>query len=505
MGLLMKNEREANVIVAKVMRVTFLIFTLIYILNLVGIFVVDQTIMTVSYVAGAIFLLSPTVLVKCIKEKTQYIKYINVVFASGFVILLSITLTYHVVVLYVYGIAIASLYFSKKLNIIATVISVIGLSIGQVVAFFLQTLQDDNFTVMSDLLIYGVIPRALVLIAIAAIFTMLCGRTASMLGNLLGAEEQMEMLDKIRALREQNKEVSEHLLEMVQELVALTTISSDSNQRISAEAEEMMHSTDENAEQIQRMNEDITKISAQTEELGIMSREIAKAAEEIDELSKSNQQIMEMATNRMEGIAQSATESKETVQRLGEESKEILGIIQVITGISTQTNILALNASIEAARAGEHGKGFAVVADEIQKLSEQTKQAVESIGAIVRQVVNNTERTVLSIEESVTLTQEGVAKIKEAENSTLKITKSNEAMTLRIQQMDYISERVASSEKNVVAAMEGISNNTMQNVNAVEHVTTATKDNNQAAKQLVEMVEQIRALAERLNEEEMGV
>ena len=207
----------------------------------------------------------------------------------------------------------------------------------------------------------------------------------------------------------------------------------------------------------------------------------------------------------MEGIAQSATESKETVQRLGEESKEILGIIQVITGISTQTNILALNASIEAARAGEHGKGFAVVADEIQKLSEQTKQAVESIGAIVRQVVNNTERTVLSIEESVTLTQEGVAKIKEAENSTLKITKSNEAMTLRIQQMDYISERVASSEKNVVAAMEGISNNTMQNVNAVEHVTTATKDNNQAAKQLVEMVEQIRALAERLNEEEMGV
>ena len=56
--------------------------------------------------------------------------------------------------------------------------------------------------------------------------------------------------------------------------------------------------------------------------------------------------------------------------RLGEESKEILGITRTISEISQQTNILALNATIEAARAGEHGKGFAVVAGKIQKLAE---------------------------------------------------------------------------------------------------------------------------------------
>ena len=60
--------------------------------------------------------------------------------------LLSITLTYHVVAIYVYSIAIASLYFSKKLNIMATGLTVAGVSVGQILAFYLDTLQDDNFT-----------------------------------------------------------------------------------------------------------------------------------------------------------------------------------------------------------------------------------------------------------------------------------------------------------------------------------------------------------------------
>ena len=470
MGLLGKNEKEANLVVAKVMRVTLLIFTIVYILNLLGIFVVDNTIMTISYVIGAILLLMPTVLVKTIKEKTEVIKYINVIFASAFVILMSITLTYHVVVLYVYGIAIASLYFSKRLNVIATVISVVGVSVGQVVAFLLQTLPDDNFYTMQRVIVFGVMPRALVLIAVAAIFTMLCSRTASMLGNLLGAEQQKEMLDKISTLQAQNKEVSKKLLELVEELQASTTVTSESNQKIASETEEMMRATDENAGQISNMNVDISQISEQMDELGSMSREIAASAEEIRELSNNNQKIMDIAAASMENIADSAMESKEMVQKLGEESKEILGIIGVITGISSQTNILALNATIEAARAGEHGKGFAVVAEEIQKLSEQTKQAVESIGAIIREVVENTEKTVVSIEESVAFTEKGVSQIKEAENSTVRITQSNQDMSGRIKKMDAITEQLSKNEKNVVLSMEQIYRNTMQNVDAVEHV-----------------------------------
>ena len=190
-GILIENEKQANRIVAKVMRITFAVFTLIYLLDVVGIFIVDIGIMTMAYIGGGILLLLPTLLVNILKQEKRYIKYVNVICAILFVVLVTITLTYHVVVIYVYPIAIASLYFSKKLNILATALTVVGVSLGQILAFYLDIVTDDNFTELYRMIVYGVIPRALILIAVAAIFTMLCGRTTSLLGNLLGAQDEL--------------------------------------------------------------------------------------------------------------------------------------------------------------------------------------------------------------------------------------------------------------------------------------------------------------------------
>ena len=156
------------------MGTTFLIFSLIFLLNVLGIFEIRSVVMTPAYVGSGILLLLPALLTLVLKIEKDYVKYINVISAALFVTLLSVTLTYHVVVIYVYPIAIASLYFSKKLNIIATALTVVGVSVGQILAFYLDTLQDDNFTVLYDTILWGIIPRAMVLIAVAIIFTMLC-------------------------------------------------------------------------------------------------------------------------------------------------------------------------------------------------------------------------------------------------------------------------------------------------------------------------------------------
>lgn len=83
------------------------------------------------------------------------------------------------------------MYFSKQLNILATSLTAIGVSIGQLAAFYLHTLQDNNFLTLDYVLLFGIMPRALVLIAIAAIFTMLSSRTANLLSTLLKKEEQL--------------------------------------------------------------------------------------------------------------------------------------------------------------------------------------------------------------------------------------------------------------------------------------------------------------------------
>lgn len=500
-GVLQMNEQQANKVVAKVMRITFFIFVLVFGLNVAGIFVVDQTIMTVAFVAGSVLLWLPTLLQYIGKGTAAWIKYMNVLCASMFILLTTITLSFHVIVIYVYAIAIASLYFSKRLNIMATIINVIGVSVGQILAFQLHTLPDKNFDTMYDVMVYSVAPRALTLIAIAAIFTMLCSRTASMLGNLMGAEEQKEMLDRMTKLREQNEQVSKQLLVLVEELDRLTENSNETNQKVADETEEIMRGTKENADQIYVMNNGLADITERMTQLGNMSDQLAKAADQIRELSSGNQKTMDLATDRMLHISESAGECKKVIEILGEQSNEIMGIIKTITDISAQTKLLALNATIEAARAGEHGKGFAVVAEEIQKLSEQTQVAVESIGVIVNEVVKSTEEAVVSMEQSAALTEQGLLQMKEAGESTHTITAANEKMTVQIDEVDRITKALLETEKQVASGMEQVHQNTEVNLSAVEHVADATKESRSETESLVDMVHRIKTLAGQLAEE----
>lgn len=110
------------------------------------------------------------------KLEGAYVKYLLAICAVIFVTIVTATLGYHVVLLYIY--AIGSLYFSKRINILTTILSVIGVSVGQLVCSAFTIFPDKNFTTYYKLIVYGIIPRGMVLIAVAAIFTMLCERTA---------------------------------------------------------------------------------------------------------------------------------------------------------------------------------------------------------------------------------------------------------------------------------------------------------------------------------------
>ncbi len=498
-GVLKQNEKQANIIVAKVMRITFLMFTVIYIMNVVGIFIVDDAIMTFAFIGGTILLLLPTILVKVAKEQSDWMKYVNVVCAATFVMLLSTTLTYHVVVIYVYPIAIASLYFSKRLNIVATVLTVVGVSIGQLLAFNLDTVQDENFLTLKYVLVFGIVPRALVLIAVAAIFTMLTSRTASMLSNLMGAEEQMALLEQMQLMKDSATKTSESLVDMVIELDGITATSLRANQSIAKESEHLLIGSVENTDAIENANQRMVKITEQLAGLSDMNHKTALLTEQIGENTKENQKRMDDATLSIEKIHKSTEQCKVIINNLGEESKEIIGIVRTITDISSQTNILALNASIEAARAGEQGRGFSVVAEEIQKLSEQTKTAVESIGTIVHQVVHNTEEAVAAMEENVLYTQNGMESIRKANESAVLITSSNIELEKQIHAIDQVADIIKNSSDEVSDNMHQINENTQKNCNAVEHVNAATQENTASTESLSEIVEQIKVLSEQLN------
>lgn len=499
-GILLENEKTANKLVAKVMRITMVIFTLIYILNLMGIFTIDAKIMTIAYIGGGILFMMPTFLVSVLKKDAWYVKYINVACAAICITLLSITLTFHVVAIYVYPIAIASLYFSKRLNIFATSLTVVGISIGQWMAFFLPTTLDDNFTNLSKTVIFGIIPRALSVIAMAAIFTMLCKRTASLLSNLMGAEEQKLMFEKMQKMKESAAETSEKMFDMVKELSGITESSLKANQRIEEESENLLIGSNENKKAVDDAESSILDMTEELTELSEMNHKTALLTDDIGTQTRENQKRMDDATSSMEEIYTSTKECKAIIENLGEKSKEIIGIVKTITGISAQTNILALNASIEAARAGEHGKGFAVVAGEIQKLAEETKTAVENIGTIVEVVVKNTEAAVEAMDKNESYTKKGTKIIEKANESTNMVTTYNIELAGKIHDIDNTAQVIKGRSGELSDNMHKISYNTQQNCEAVSNVSMDTQENTEGAKQLKKIVEQIRELSKQLND-----
>ena len=495
-GVLVQNEKQANKAVSKVMRITFIIFTLVYILNVLGIFIVDMKVMTMAYVLGSIMLWMPTILVNVAKQDGSYVKYALTICAVIFITIVTSTLGYHVVLLYIYAIAIASLYFSKKINVMTMILSVIGVSAGQIICFWFNIFPDKNFTTLYKLIVYGIVPRAMVLIAIAAIFTMLCERTTGMLSNLMNAEEQERMIEEMRLMQEKSEETSRTLMGMVKELSHITENSMESNRQIVEETGNVMDSFSKNSEEITGINERTQDINARLEELTAINRQLSDLANQVNQLSKENQNKMNSATESMEQIHRSTNECKEIVWKLGEESKEILGIIQVITGISQQTNILALNATIEAARAGEHGKGFAVVAEEIQKLAEQTRKAVDNIGTIVTASVEDTGRAVKVMEQSAELTETGMESMSEVGSSTASITSSNEKMTKQIMEMDHTVENIWIQSNKVAKGMQQVNISTQNNYKAIEQVNAATQENSAGVEMIEDMVVRIRKMAE---------
>ena len=495
-GVLVQNEKQANKAVSKVMRITFIIFTLVYILNVLGIFIVDMKVMTMAYVLGSIMLWMPTILVNVAKQDGSYVKYALTICAVIFITIVTSTLGYHVVLLYIYAIAIASLYFSKKINVMTMILSVIGVSAGQIICFWFNIFPDKNFTTLYKLIVYGIVPRAMVLIAIAAIFTMLCERTTGMLSNLMNAEEQERMIEEMRLMHEKSVETSKTLMGMVKELSHITENSMESNRQIVEETGNVLDSFSKNSEEITGINERTQDINARLEELTAINRQLSDLANQVNQLSKENQDKMNSATESMEQIHRSTNECKEIVWKLGEESKEILGIIQVITGISQQTNILALNATIEAARAGEHGKGFAVVAEEIQKLAEQTRKAVDNIGTIVTASVEDTGRAVKVMEQSVNLTETGMESMREVGSSTASITSSNEKMTKQIVEMDHTVENIWIQSDEVAKGMQQVNVSTQNNYQAIEQVNAATQENSAGVEMIEDMVVRIRKMAE---------
>ena len=126
MELLKENERGANKAAAKVMRITAVLYAAVLILDIVGIFKVKLDVMIITYIICSVLLLIPTFINLLVKKDSPWKKYAIMTCAVLFTVMGSATLSYHVVVIYIYPVAIASLFFSTRLSVFTVILDLIG-------------------------------------------------------------------------------------------------------------------------------------------------------------------------------------------------------------------------------------------------------------------------------------------------------------------------------------------------------------------------------------------
>lgn len=295
------------------------------------------------------------------------------------------------------------------------------------------------------------------------------------------------------------RNVNESSDQMHQNMTDLATGTSQINMTIGEIAEGVSRqamSTDNIRNKSENIMLDIDTMKNDTVEVGMIS-------ETTKEVVHSGKETLDIQQLKMEENKKATTNTYNSIEGLTEISNEIAGIVEVIEGISSQTTLLALNASIEAARAGEHGKGFAVVADEIRKLAEETVNSTSQITKIIENVNVAVKESISSIDVANTAVSEQEAALEQTREAFEQIiTSVNDSYTKSVTLRDstiklYTEFQIINDEINDIAsvaeessaAVEEVSATTLQQSDEIEKVNDVAKDLNQMTEELIAAME----------------
>lgn len=250
-------------------------------------------------------------------------------------------------------------------------------------------------------------------------------------------------------------------------------------------ATQLLTASQKQSTEIQSTGQSVLLIAQSINQVSDNATQSARVAQNSLSAAEKGSQAVQNAIRGMDEIREQIQETSKRIKRLGESSQEIGEIVQLITGITEQTNVLALNAAIQAASAGEAGRGFAVVAEEVQRLAERSAEATKHITEIVKSIQQDTQNTVEAMERSTQGVVEGARVADQAGQALHEIEEVSTQLAELIGAISNATQEQAKSAAKVAVSMKGI-------LNITQLTTAGTQKSAQSATELITLATELK-------------
>ncbi|KEO82125.1 hypothetical protein EL26_17020 [Tumebacillus flagellatus] len=316
------------------------------------------------------------------------------------------------------------------------------------------------------------------------------------IGDLAGAFNRM--VDNLRGLVEQIAISAEQVASSSEELNASADMTKAATEQISGTIVEIAEGADHQVRSVNDCAAEMDQMSSGAQQIASSANHVSQMANRTSEIATAGNDAIRSAVHQMNSIHSTIEELSGVVQKLGKRSEQIGEIIGVITSISAQTNLLALNAAIEAARAGEQGRGFAVVADEVRKLAEQSSASAQEIGELIRAIQDETNLAILSMEKGTQEVATGISVVSEAGASFEQIFESVTEVAQQIQEVSAASQQMSVGTVQVAQQFEMISQVAEGAASGTQNASAVAEEQLAAMEEIATSAATLAKLAEEL-------
>ena len=308
------------------------------------------------------------------------------------------------------------------------------------------------------------------------------------------------MMDDVSELIHAVEDKSNHILEVAGGISEVAGNTKTTIEQVTQAIDSVAQGAVKQAESTQEANTEVEHLKNSLDETKEYVSGMNGMTEKANEVSTEGIESVKDLIEKSGKTAEKSKVSLEVMNEMVESIDKIFYISDTIADITSQTNLLSLNASIEAARAGEMGKGFAVVADEIRKLADESKESTDEIKKIITEITEKSKLVESTMQENEVLQTEQQEAINLTEEIFGEIMKQIEMLGSGMERINALNDTMSANKDLVVDKMGTIASVSEQSAAATEEVNASTEQVNVTMEEISEHTETLQAIAKDLME-----